>query len=258
MTRVVICTFSPSKAQGVAWEDIGVSIGDFAPFATRRVESGRMAIMDPKAFVEWAFSTPYCDELWAARLHASPMTAATCAESLARLGNEPRVLDATSDDQLACGLKYLLHGEYSDFAYLIRDGDMTLELRQRAIDGIGALLLQQVDRRLGAESLERSTCERSELSRTIYMLWDVSPLSFWPPSPHADHCRSAFIAMLERVLHTAHSLGLRESVLHGLGHMCHAAPDQVSGAISRWLAGSPVVPAWLVDYARNAATGSIQ
>lgn len=214
--------------------------------------------MDPTSFAAWAFSNPFYDALASERPHEPPMSAHECAESLSQLGEAPALLDQYSDDQLTCGLRYLFHGEISDFAYLLRDGEMPLHLRQRALRAIGGLYAGQLDRRLAGDLVADPTTDSNSLVSVTFMLWDVSPLSFWPPSSHADICRAAFIDTLAKVLHEVDSLACKESVLHGLGHMCHAAPGHVSAAIGRWLDRRPGVPEAPLDYARQASTGMIQ
>lgn len=91
----------------------------------------------------------------------------------------------------------------------------------------------------------------------VAMLWDMSPLSYWPPSPQADQCRHAFVGMLARVLNDVPSLACKESALHGLGHFGPAPRDEAEATIQQWLARRPMVPEALIDYARQAATGAI-
>lgn len=208
-------------------------------------------------FVDWAFGSPYYDAISHARAYEAALSPAQCAEVLTHLGADPTSLDSHSDDQLECGLRYLLYGDISDFAYLLRDGAMPLESRLRAISAIGRLLVQQLGRRLGDDLVADSTAVMTNLRSTAYMLWDVSPLSYWPPSPHAEPCRSAFIEMLGRVLTDAPSLACKESALHGLGHVRHASRHHVPKLVQSWLAARPDIPARLREYAESAAAGAI-
>jgi len=140
--------------------------------------------MEPTTFAAWAFGSasavPSIDALQEERPYETPMSARECAESFAALCEAPASLDHRSDAQVACGLSYLLHGEISDFAYLLRDREMPLAIRRRAIAAIGGLYLRQLDRRLGGELIADPASDPSSLRSVVYMLWDVSPLSFWP------------------------------------------------------------------------------
>jgi hypothetical protein len=83
------------------------------------------------------------------------------------------------------------------------------------------------------------------------MFWDVAPIV-----PGREDTVREVVKVLEATL-ALDSAVCQHAALHGLGHWHHAAPDEVSLIVGRWLQGHPQAPDKLRDYAAQASVGSV-
>ena len=185
-------------------------------------------------------------------------TPEACADLFASLPARLSGRDDLADDRLATGLRFLLSGERCDFAYRLRDGAMPFARRRAAIAAIGELYAGVFDARCGREPIALRD-DGSLLDRTVFMLWDVSPLSYWPESggEPARLGREALVTMLAGVLAIGRSPVCLESALHGLGHLVGSTGGASGAVIRAWLKTAREIPAETREYAVAAAEGTI-
>ncbi|MDZ4755761.1 MAG: hypothetical protein SGJ11_14850 [Phycisphaerae bacterium] len=180
------------------------------------------------------------------------------AQALAQtLADARRVLGPLDDASLAAALRLLFEGSLTDIAYLVRDGDMPLNLRLDALRSIEVLYDEVLELRAGDTLQSQATASSSELQQTIFMIWDVSPLTYWPPSGHARAASRCLAETFGAVLGRCRSAACIESALHGLGHLHNSNADAAKEAISRWMSQRPDVPDELLDYAELAWAGTV-
>ena len=185
-------------------------------------------------------------------------TPEACADLFASLPARLSGRHDLDDDRLATGLRFLLSGERCDFTYRLRDGAMPFERRRAAIAAIGGLYAGVLDARCGREPIALRD-DGSLLDRTVFMLWDVSPISYWPESggDASRLGREAFVTMLAGVLATGRSPVCLESALHGLGHLVGSTGGASGAVIRAWLKTAREIPAETREYAVAAAEGTI-
>ena len=164
-----------------------------------------------------------------------------------------------SDSQVGVGLDNLLNNHFADVANTVRDGAVTNELKISALQSLAVLYRDCLTRR--AAPILGHVDERSSskpLNSICYMLWDVTPLSYWPEAERRDIMYPVIVDVMESALYSS-NCAVIESGLHGLGHTVYKYEAAAVAAIDRFLAhcGSNVRPELRV-YARAARTGYIQ
>lgn len=176
-------------------------------------------------------------------------------ETCTRAGTD---LVAFTGRQVDEGLNYLFNNTCSDVPFALKDASVPISTRVKAIRSIDALYAECFATRC-TETLshlnEPSSCR---INNICYMLWDVSPLTYWEGNSEGPVFHSAILEVLESTLRLRHMAWV-ESALHGLGHMQLCQPEQVDRIISKWLSSDlPAVPPSLVPYAKSARTGNVQ
>ena len=95
------------------------------------------------------------------------------------------------------------------------------------------------------------------LNGVCYMLWDVTPLSFWNNNPNRKQYYSAIATVMEKALYLSNPACV-ESALHGLGHIQNYAEELVGQILDRFLEKQKNLRPELICYANNARIGYIQ
>jgi hypothetical protein len=211
-----------------------------------------------QTFLHHAFDHPEGEEAWfwdidAPGFEASPETLARLvALVFQRSGSDLR---AFSDRQVNDGLMYLLDSACSDIVFVIRDGGFPLELKLDVIRSMRRLYADCFAKRCPEVLGHLSERSDSALGYICYMLWDVTPFSYWPGAGK-DEARAEIVKLLDEVLYLDNKACI-ESALHGLGHLYSDASEAVEDAIDRFLATRRDVPPALHAYAKAARSGNV-
>ena len=168
-------------------------------------------------------------------------------------------LDRLSDSQVGVGLDNLLNTHFADVAHTVRDGTIANEKRLAALQSLKVLYRDCLTRRatpaLGHLN-ERAACK--PLNGICYMLWDVTPLSYWPEPGRGVIMYPVIVAVMETALHSE-NCAVVESGLHGLGHTVYKYEAAAVAVIDRFIdARRGHVRDELITYALQARTGMIQ
>jgi hypothetical protein len=164
-----------------------------------------------------------------------------------------------SDSQVGVGLDNLLNNHFSDVANTVRDGATTNDKKIAALKSLKVLYRDCLAPRaapvLGHLS-EKAPCR--PLNGICYMLWDVTPLSYWPDPERGAIMYPVIVEVMESALYSENA-AVVESGLHGLGHLVYKFKGPAVAAIDRFLEKRRgQVREELVTYARAARTGMIQ
>jgi hypothetical protein len=164
-----------------------------------------------------------------------------------------------SDSQLGVGLDNLLNNHFADVANTVRDGPVSNDKRIAAFRSIKVLYRDGLTPR--AEPVLGHLDEKAKcmpLNGICYMLWDVTPLSYWPDAELGAVMYPLIIEIMEAALDSP-NCAVIESGLHGLGHMVHKYEGPAVAAIDRFIEKRRGhVRDELITYALQARTGMIQ
>lgn len=167
-----------------------------------------------------------------------------------------RDLASYSNEQLRHGLSYILENGASDAVFSLMSEDVPAGLRLRAIASLKRVYSQVFEPRCAPVLGHVNEPGGNALNYNCYMLWDVSPLSYWERSSERAVFYRAVSDVMEHALQSPNRACV-ESGLHGLGHIHSYYPQGVEDVIDRYLdARSP--PAELRQYAVNARRGYVQ
>lgn len=197
----------------------------------------------------WYFDTEY-QELEAADAEIVELFTRT-------MENSANGLASYSDDQVGHGLNYLFSNACSNVVFSLMSESVEPALKLRALASIETLYRDCFTPRCAPALGHLSQPGGGVLNYICYMLWDVSPLSYWENHNNKQLYYTAIAGVLEAAL-TSENPACVESALHGLGHIeCHC-PDKVSKIIGAYLSRNVFVAPELRRYAQNAATGNVQ
>ncbi len=189
----------------------------------------------------------------------SGLAPAECARWFAiTLTNTRTLLHPLDDASLARAIEALFAGSLVDLAYLVRNGAMPLDIRLEALRSIASFYRDTLDTRVGDALQSTGYAAASQLQGTVFMIWDVSPLTYWPESGHAAAASRCIAETFGTVLRECRSPACIESALHGLGHLFNSNPEVVRAVVADWLRDGPDVDQVLLDYATCAAQGMVQ
>lgn len=167
-----------------------------------------------------------------------------------------RDLAPYSNEQLRYGLSYIVDSGASDVVFSLMSEHVPAERRLRAIAALKHVYSRIFEPRCEPVLGHTSEPGANALNYTCYMLWDISPLSYWERSPERPIFYRAVCDVLEHALKSPNRACV-ESGLHGLGHIYSSYPERVEEVIDRYLnAAKP--PDELRQYAINARRGYIQ
>jgi hypothetical protein len=164
-----------------------------------------------------------------------------------------------NDSQVGVGLDNLLNNHFSDVANTVRDGTTTTDRKIAALRSLKVLYRDCLALRAAPVLGHRDdTAPCKPLNTICYMLWEVTPLSYWPDEGKGAVMYPVLIDVMESALASPNS-AVVESGLHGLGHLVYKCEGPAVAAIDRFLdTCRGQVREELVTYARAARTGMIQ
>lgn len=167
-------------------------------------------------------------------------------------------LSRLTDWQLGNGLDNLLNNHFSEVVFSIRDGAISDEKKIAALESLVVLyrdcLTPRASHVLGHLS-EQGRC--NPLDRICYMLWGVTPLSYWPEADRAASMYPVIIDVMESALYSD-NCAVIESGLHGLGHTVYKFETAAVAAIDHFIdKRGGLVRDELIFYAKQARTGMI-
>lgn len=164
-----------------------------------------------------------------------------------------------SDQQVGVGLDNLLNNHFADVANTVRDGATTTDKKVAALRSLKVLYSNCLSLRAAPKLGHRDEKTPSApLNGICYMLWDVTPLSYWPDADQGALMYPVMIEVMEQALQSP-NCAVVESGLHGLGHTVYKCKDLAVATIDRFLNERRVnVREELFSYARAARTGMIE
>ncbi len=164
-----------------------------------------------------------------------------------------------SDEQVNHGLKYIFEAGCSDTVHALMSDDVPAGLRLQALSAIKTLYRDCFGPRCAPVLGHVNAPGANPLNFICYMLWDVSPLSYWErkASPERTRFYDAVVDVLEDAL-TSTNPACVESALHGLGHLLSSHVERVTRVIAAYLGENVFVSPELKKYAQQASVGNIQ
>jgi hypothetical protein len=217
----------------------------------------------PPRYREWlshVFDHPVLEPAWFFDVEA-PSFGASHQELVDLLTysfvNCGRDLAAFSDGQVNDGLNYIFNPSCSNIAFALMDAKIAPERRKRGIAAITQVYASCFEQRCAPVLSHIDEPGATPLNRICYMLWDVTPLSYW----EGQNEKEAFYDEVLDVL--SFGLGCRniasiESALHGLGHIQPYRKEQVASIVRAFIRNNPDMRPDLKHYSENAAIGYVQ
>lgn len=173
------------------------------------------------------------------------------------MDNCGRDLASYSDDQVNHGLKFIFNNSFSDVVFSLMDETVPAPLRIHAISSIKNLYKDCFTPRCAYVLGHNDEQGANPLNSICYMLWDVSPLSYWENEPDREVFYQAVVEVLEDALASPNPACV-ESSLHGLGHILSSYIEPVTKVIAAYQRRNVFVSPQLKEYAARARTGNIQ
>jgi hypothetical protein len=174
-------------------------------------------------------------------------------KTMARCGTD---LLRFTDAQVGNGLDYVFNPSCSNYIFQLRDGTLAREIKASAILSIAHLYSDCLGPRC-KPILGHLNESGGALNAFCYMLWDVTPLTYWADNPDK-------IFFYEKVIETM-AFGLRstniacvEGALHGLGHMQLDMPELVAHIVGQYILENPKARKEVLAYAMQARQGTVQ
>jgi hypothetical protein len=209
-------------------------------------------------WVRYVFDHPVTEIAWHFEtdeplLHLPPERAAELIADMFERGAE--LLQPFTDAQLNQGFWFLVSSGSSGYMFCLTDASVPWPVRRRALHAFVQLFRDVMAARC-TPSLSHRDEPAAALNSACYMWWDLLPLyGSWeegrPPRP-IDAEALVVLAELLEIPHDA----VRESALHGLGHLALFHPE-ATPVIDAFIERSPDLRPELLAYARQARTGCI-
>jgi len=168
-----------------------------------------------------------------------------------------RDLSSYSNEQLRYGLSYILENGASDVVFSLMSKDVPTELRLRAIASLKHVYSEIFEQRCAPVLGHINEPGGNALNYICYMLWDVSPLSYWERSRERTTFYGAVCEVLEYSPQSSNRACV-ESGLHGLGHIFSSYPERVQQVIDGFLHSAANCVSQLRQYAEAARKGYVQ
>ena len=185
---------------------------------------------------EWRFSEPTMPLTEAQTVHYTHRLCATAETELAPY----------SELQIAHGLHFVFDCNFV-YGYALRDGEVDLELKLKAIAAMATLFRTCLNER----------CTRgSKLNQVCFHLWDETPLSWCERNPHKEAMYAAVADVMRQCLNLS-NVSCVESALHGLGHLRSYHPE-AAGIVRHFLTTTQRTDPDLLRYAEAAERGMVQ
>jgi hypothetical protein len=161
-----------------------------------------------------------------------------------------------SDKQINQGLYYFFSNNCSDCVFTLMDDAVPIQERLRVIYSIKNLYNDCFTPRCAHVLGHINEKGANPLNQICYMLWDISPLSYWENRPNKEVFYSAIVDMLEDILNSKNPACV-ESALHGLGHMEAYHSQHVKKVIAGYLKRNEYAAPILKQYAEHALIGYV-
>jgi hypothetical protein len=207
----------------------------------------------------WADETAEQPTEWTIRYEENDTPVAKAERILRLFSDAGALLRPYSDEQVGHGLNYIVNPAVDgDIRVLAKSAEDTAEevpaaLRAAGMRSIVTLFAEVFAPRLGAPDPGAAGPWGYKTGGTLdficYMFWDVAAIR-WTGDPIVLEVLEATAAL--------DSPACQRAALHGLGHECQYARDQVRGIVHRWLETHPDAPEELRAYAAQAAHGRVQ
>nr|WP_315495576.1 hypothetical protein [uncultured Rhodoferax sp.] len=176
------------------------------------------------------------------------------SQTCARAGTD---LIAYSDAQVCAGLDLIFNPSLSDLSFALKEESVDVKARHDAIKTIETLYQECFSARC-SENISNGAQEQfGGLNPICYMLWDVSPLTYWEDSKDRQSHYRAVVDLLENCLQIG-QVACVESALHGLGHIQPYATEIVQRVIDKWARKRTREFIILESYAAQARQGRVQ
>ena len=164
-------------------------------------------------------------------------------------------LQKYSKSQINTGLSELLGT--SDFIFSFKEADLHYTDVVIALQSIQHLYKDLFNDRCDPVLSHLDEKTDNELNNICYMLWDITPLAYWPDDPNQKHYYAAIAGVMEKALYLSNPACI-ESALHGLGHIQNEAEDSVVEIINTFLKKQKNLRPELFTYANHAKIGYVQ
>lgn len=163
-----------------------------------------------------------------------------------------------SNQQVNKGLNHLFDSASDNYVFSFEEADLYYTDIVIALQSIHHLYFDLFNERCDPILSHLDEKTDNPLNSICYMLWDVTPLAYWPDNPNSKHYYSAIATVMEKALNLSNPACI-ESGLHGLGHIHHEAKERVEQIIDSFLRknGKKLHPD-LIQYAKNAKIGYVQ
>lgn len=175
--------------------------------------------------------------------------------TLLRCGEDLRYF---TEEEVNEGLQFIFNNSFSNIMFAFKDEAVSLDKRLLGIDSIKQLYTDCFEVRC-APVFGHQNQRGNALNHICYMLWDVTPLSYWKNDKDGDVFFDAILDVMQYALHHCKNIACLEGALHGLGHSQYQRPKQVEGIIHGFLKDTKLRPQnkTVRGYAISAMTGSI-
>jgi hypothetical protein len=162
-----------------------------------------------------------------------------------------------TDAQVAHGLTFMFNPSASNVAFALKARHVPRSVRLSAIESIADLYAGCFAKRCEKALCHGDDVVANPLNIVCYMLWDVSPLSYWEGEPQKRIFYRIVLKVMESALFLDHPACV-ESALHGLNHLQPHVPVQVRRVIGDWIQGRDALAPALRSYAAAAMHGRNQ
>jgi hypothetical protein len=224
------------------------------------VESPNQATMHPR-YSEWithVFDHPVTRLEWYHEWDGPDFEASDeeiadlICETFTRSGEDLRRF---SDEQVACGVRFLIDPCASDYPFCLRDGDLPLSKKVAGIRSIFSLFRDCFSPRCAETLGHLDEPGGTELNAICYMFWDICPLAYLEGKKDKETLENSLFWVLESTLALKHRACV-ESALHGLGHYACYSRSRVERVIDAFLKHARPDDK-LRRYAENARDGCV-
>lgn len=211
------------------------------------------------AWLKHVFDRPVTNPAWYFDMHEpdfqddSLIITELITITMLRCGTD---LLAYSDGQVNQGLQYIFNNSCSNLVFDILDGDFPFEKKMDAIRSIKTLYNDCFEPRWAPVLSHIDEPGANPLNGVCYMLWDITPLSYWEKRERAEEAYAAVFDVFRFALNSSNPACV-ESALHGLGHLHSTAPRQTEQIVQSFIAKPHIQNDQLLSYAQQAYTGCI-
>jgi hypothetical protein len=160
-----------------------------------------------------------------------------------------------SDDQLSQGIFYLGDCAGTIYSETFLDPDTPLENRLRALRSFVPLFEQIMAARCSPHLSNLDEKGANPLNGACYMWWDNLAFHYRERKLLDSGLGDEIVRVLRDLLTIPHD-AIRESTLHGIGHLVKFYP-QLTEAVDKLLSTTPDLRPELIEYAKHARAGEV-